>query len=118
VLLLKPKTQGHGEAIPRLGLIVAFGWAGYEFLTPALFHRLHGPFPELLPAFAPFFPWGAALTGLIFGWLASPTVNRLLGRFFRVFNRGFGIVTSGYVGSVRILLRVSLVVLLVYGGLF
>ncbi len=117
VLLLKPKTHGHGEAIPRLGIVLAFGWAGYEFLTPALLHRLHIPFPELPPAFAPYFSWGTAVVGLGAGWLISRTVNRLLALFFRVFNRGFGIVTSGYVGSVRLLLRVSLAVLLVYGGL-
>src|SRR4029077_18445656 len=55
VLLLKPKTLGHGEAILRISVIIAFGWAAYEFLTPALFHRLHIPFPELPAAVAPLF---------------------------------------------------------------
>ncbi|HYO25832.1 MAG TPA: multidrug efflux RND transporter permease subunit [Lacipirellulaceae bacterium] len=40
-----------------------------------------------------------------------------LGWFFRLFNRGFGAASTIYAGSVRGLLRVSVVVLAVYGGL-
>jgi multidrug efflux pump subunit AcrB len=120
VLLLKPKTQGHGEAIPRLGLVLAFGWAGYELaviyqlqLRAMIAERL-----RFLPAeHVPLAPWAALLAGLVVGWIASRTVNRLLGWFFRVFNRGFNAVTNGYVGSVRLMLRGSAVVLLIYCGL-
>src|SRR5205814_332531 len=34
VLLLKPKSQGHGDAVPRFGIILGFAWAGFAFLTP------------------------------------------------------------------------------------
>lgn len=117
VLLLKPKTQGHGEAVPRFGIVLAFAWAGFQFLTPAFLRQWNIPFPELPPDAAPFFAWGAALVGLLVGWVVSRSVNRLLGWFFRVFNRGFSAATTGYVGSVGLLLKGSVAVLLIYGGL-
>src|SRR5205085_7046941 len=52
VLLLRPKTQGHGEAVPRLGFILCFGWAGWHF-APTWLHEvlldrvLPQQFPEL-----------------------------------------------------------------------
>ena len=118
VLLLKPKTQGHGEAVPRFGLVLGFAWAGYLFLPNLLSQRLVA---ERLPLFPPatgwLLPWICAAFGLVIGLLVSGLVNRALSWFFRIFNRGFSAVTTGYVGSVRLLLRTSLVVLLVYGGL-
>jgi len=41
----------------------------------------------------------------------------LFGWFFRLFNKSFDLTTSLYAGSVRRLLRVSVLVLIVYGGL-
>ena len=117
VLLLKPKTHGRGEAIPRLGLVLAFGWAGYSLLSGAILWQLSQWFPNLTPAAGSLVPWGAALVGILVGWLASRSVNRLLGWFFRAFNRVFAAVTTAYVGSVGYLLRASVVVLLIYGGL-
>jgi multidrug efflux pump len=116
VLLLKPKAQGHGEAIPRLGVVLAFGWAGYEFLTPWL-RALAAPQLANFPLAAPCVPWLAALVGLIVGLAASGAVNYLLSLFFRGFNRGFAAVTDGYVWSVGVMLRGSVLILLIYGGL-
>ena len=117
VLLLKPKTQGHGEAIPRLGLVAACGWLGYAFLAPWLEPIIASQLPGLPAAQLALLPWGAAVAGLVAGWFVSPLINHLLSWFFRVFNRGFSAVTTGYVGSVKLLMRVSVVVLLIYGGL-
>jgi hydrophobe/amphiphile efflux-1 (HAE1) family protein len=47
----------------------------------------------------------------------SLLMNATLGGFFRLFNKGFDIVTAGYVWSVGWLLRLSLIGLVVYGGL-
>src|SRR5262249_53987760 len=58
----------------------------------------------------------AALVGAIF-WLASGPINRALAWFFRGFNRWFGRTTDLYTRSVGKLLRVSALVLIVYGGL-
>jgi multidrug efflux pump len=118
VLLLKPRSQGHGEALPRLGLILAGAWAGYAFLPPYLEMHLAQRLPFALPVAAHvFWPWLGALVGLFGSALAARGVNFLLGWFFRIFNYGFNAVTTGYVFSVGVLMRLSLVVLLIYGGL-
>ena len=50
------------------------------------------------------------------GWLVGAWLNRLLGWSFRAFNRGFDWATGIYTGIVGGLLRVSLIVLVFYGG--
>ncbi len=47
----------------------------------------------------------------------SRVLNFFLGWFFRLFNKGFSLSVAGYTFAVGKLLRVSVVVLLVYGGL-
>ncbi len=117
VLLLRPRHAGEGEALPRLGLTVIGALAGYFFLGPLLGERWLAPH---LPA-----GWDPRLTG---GWIAgiggaiavrtaSRLVNRLLMGLFRLFNQGFQFLTRGYVGTVRFLLRGSVVMLAIYGGL-
>jgi hydrophobe/amphiphile efflux-1 (HAE1) family protein len=44
-------------------------------------------------------------------------INLLVGWFFRLFNRGLGATTSGYVAALRRVVRVTALVLLVYVGL-
>ncbi len=117
VLLLKPKTQGHGEALPRFGLLLAGAWLGRSYLSPwAVAH-----FPGLMPAMVlngtDMIPWVGAAVGLLAAWLLSSAINLLLSWFFRGFNRGFSAVTTGYVGTVGFLMRGSPLVLLLYGGL-
>jgi multidrug efflux pump len=51
------------------------------------------------------------------GWIIGPALNWLLGWFFDLFNLGFQSATGVYVRTVGLLLRLSAVVLLVYGGL-
>lgn len=48
---------------------------------------------------------------------ASWVINLLFGWFFKLFNKGFSLSTAGYLWGVGKLLRVSLLVLAVYGGL-
>jgi multidrug efflux pump len=57
------------------------------------------------------------LAGLIVGWLIIRPVNAVLGAFFRRFNRCFDWMTIVYERTVRLALRGSPVVLLLYGGL-
>src|SRR5678815_2957870 len=45
VLLLKPKSQGHGDALPRFGLLLVGGWLGHSFLAPWLAAR----YPQIVP---------------------------------------------------------------------
>ncbi len=51
------------------------------------------------------------------GWVIGRPLNRVLGGAFRAFNRAFTLATSGYVRLVGGLLRLSVIVLLIYGGL-
>jgi multidrug efflux pump len=55
--------------------------------------------------------------GAIAGWVMGGPINVLLGAAFRAFNAGFARATSGYIGLVGKALRISLLTLVVYGGL-
>jgi len=65
---------------------------------------------------AAYFTPGAVAGGAI-GWLIIRPVNAVLGWLFRGFNRLFDLVIHGYSWTVGKLLRISVVVLLVYGCL-
>jgi multidrug efflux pump len=120
-LLLRPREQAIGAPLPRLAFLVAGAWLGWVWLTPWLVRAV-----EWLPASAPGewihkAPWmttvAAACAGGLLGWLAAGPLNYLLGRFFRGFNAAFRGATNGYVRLVGGVLRVSVVALLIYGGL-
>lgn len=57
------------------------------------------------------------ILGAIFGWFAIKPINAVLGWFFRGFNRFFDKMTSAYGWTVGKVLRMSILVLVVYGGL-
>ncbi len=57
------------------------------------------------------------LAGLVVGWFVIRPVNVFLGWVFRGFNRFFDRMTAVYGGVVGHLLKLSVVVMLVYGGL-
>jgi multidrug efflux pump len=66
--------------------------------------------------------WGAwfspgLLVGLLAGWFLIGPVNAVLGWFFRGFNHLFDGITAAYGWTVGKLLRLSAIVLVVYGGL-
>jgi len=120
-LLLKPRTEGkRGEALPRLAYVLFGAYLGYEFLSGRL-----GPLaPRLSPRIREIvanLPWtlevAAALVGALGGWVVGPWVDRLLSAFFTLFNYGFKQATNIYAKIVAISLRVSLLVLIGYGGL-
>src|SRR5262249_13335719 len=118
-LLLRPRDKGTAPPLPRLAFPLASAWLGWEFLTPYLEPLLE---PVTLPAWAAVAsPWltpaAGALVGIVLGWVVSRPLNWLLGTFFRGFNAGFNRATDGYTRLVGGLLRLSVVVLLVYGGL-
>ncbi len=128
-LLLKPRRKGHFEALPWFAFPAIGAWLGHklgnQWAGPAL-EALHVHLP---PAYADSLRlWGpiglGALAGLAIGLLelllgailAGP-INLLLGWAFRAFNRAFDFSTGVYTRAVSGLLRVSAVVLVVYGGL-
>jgi multidrug efflux pump len=120
-LLLRPREQAIGAPLPRLAFLVAGAWMGWVWLTLRI-----GRAVEWLPVSAPGewihkAPWitavAAACAGGLLGWLAAVPLNYLLGKFFRGFNATFRAATNGYVRLVGGVLRVSIIALLIYGGL-
>ncbi|MES1213868.1 MAG: efflux RND transporter permease subunit, partial [Singulisphaera sp.] len=117
VLLLRPRSSGHGEALPRLGLALVGVWAGSQYLAPWLPAWIPVALADLPLGLGSPWPWiGGALGGAI-TWLAAGLINTALLYVFRVFNAGFNLLTGGYVATVGFLLRTSIVVLVLYGGL-
>jgi multidrug efflux pump len=104
----------HREALPWwifgvLGGLVAMA------LLPSYLPRNVAGLPSWAVSALYFLP-GAVLGGLAGKAVIRP-VNAFLGVIFRGFNRGFDWVTHRYSWTVGKLLRVSLLVLVVYGGL-
>jgi multidrug efflux pump subunit AcrB len=120
-LLLKPRAKGTYEALPRIAFVLIGGWVCWEFLTEpfhtALAEAAHSASIKLpeMPAWA--LGLGVALVGAVVGWLVSKPLNWFLGWSFHIFNVGFDATTTGYTRLVGGFLRISLLVLLVYGGL-
>jgi multidrug efflux pump subunit AcrB len=124
-ILLKPRDQHRNEALPRVGYAIIGGLIGYLLVEPmaktwaasvlsslpSSWHRpLHAAMPWIVSAI------GIA-AGLAAAIIVRNVVDRLLVKSFRAFNIGFAVFTEGYVRSVKVLLRVSVPVLLVFGGL-
>ncbi len=136
-LLLKRREKGVFEALPwfafpplcawlghKLGLyyghatLAALGLHGHDLgeahpvlwgvaMTPAMIDALRLWGPILL----------GAVVGLFAGVVLGRPLNALCGWSFRAFNRTFDLTTTAYTRTVSGLLWVSLVVLLIYGGL-
>jgi multidrug efflux pump len=116
VLLLRPRSHGKMEALPKPGLAFIGAWAGYALIGPRLAAWAEGV-PQLANVAPAIWPWVAAITFIVIAWLLAKYINVLLGWLFSAFNWAFNWTTEGYVRSVGLMLRGSLVVLLIYGGL-
>jgi multidrug efflux pump len=57
------------------------------------------------------------IAGLALGWLFIQPVNTVLGSFFRGFNRFFDLMTAAYGWAIGKALRLSVIVVIGYGGL-
>jgi hydrophobe/amphiphile efflux-1 (HAE1) family protein len=108
-LLLRPHKEGEKtSSLPWPVLTVIGAALGFRFLS------LNPDLPNL--------SWWAgiaigAAVGLVGGLVFGRWIDRALGWFFPMFNRGFGASTEGYTRSIGRLLRASAIVLLIYGGL-
>jgi hydrophobe/amphiphile efflux-1 (HAE1) family protein len=107
-LLLKPRVKGKYEALPRLAFVVLGAWLAWEWLAPL---------PQVQQYLGEWSSWAALLAGAAGGFLAGKPLNWLLGWSFRLFNVGFDLTATWYTRAVGGLLRISIVVLVVYGGL-
>ncbi len=93
--------------------MAAGGWAGWQFLAGPLVAGDYLPQGTAEEAV----PWIAAAVGAVAGAIVSWPLNRVLGFFFRTFNQGFDLTARFYTWTVGRLLHVSVLVLIVYGGL-
>ncbi len=134
VLIFKAEEGGHHrkEALPWWLFGIVGGLITVEVL-PALARRMGIPFdpavafnagpdsgkPDWLSWVIVNGTWfvPGCLIGLPIGWIIIRPVNAVLGWVFRGFDRGFNAVTSAYSWTVGRMLRLSIVVLVIYGGL-
>ena len=117
VLLLRPRSSGHGEALPRIGLAIVGVWLGSQYLSPWLQEFIPLVLADLPAGLGSPWPWIGGLVGGLAAWFTAGWINAALLFVFRVFNRGFNLLTGGYVATVGFMLRTSIVVLVLYGGL-
>ena len=124
VLIFKGAEHGHGhedtrEALPWWGWAALLGWLGSVLLERYVLLQIGwSPYPEGQPTWQAWLIWaGLCIPGAIVGYLISRTVNRVLSRFFKVFNLGFDFVARVYGRVVGMSLRLCVIVLLIYGGL-
>jgi multidrug efflux pump len=130
--LLKPHGEhdaGEREALPPMAIVLITGFLAYLFLTPIVAPWLgitlpasgHGEAAEHAHAINPLAVWGLRLgmfaVGAVVGRLISRPFNALFVRFFGAFNRVFDRITNAYGRTVQGLLRISIIMLLLYGGL-
>jgi multidrug efflux pump len=131
--LLKPHGGDHHagerEALPPLAIVLIAGFLAYLFLTPIVAPWLgitlpssgHGEGAEQVHAVNPLALWGIRLgmfaVGAVAGRFISRPFNSLFGRFFVAFNRFFDSATNIYGRTVQGLLRISVIILILYGGL-
>ncbi|MGA2621805.1 MAG: efflux RND transporter permease subunit, partial [Thermoguttaceae bacterium] len=124
-LLLRPKEKERYEVLPLAAFPLMGGWLGYAWLAPRLATACHALAPRLaltrleslLDSSTWLLPAAAAAAGVIAGILLARPLNRGTGWFFRIFNLGFNAATEVYTRAVGKLLRLSGLVLLLYGGL-
>ncbi len=109
-ILIRPKSKVKAEALPRLAYALTGAGLGYLYFAPTLSPSL-GSAPD----------WAAEAIGgglgAMAGWVLGWPIDRVLVWLFGVFNAGFTAVTRGYTWIVGLMLRGSLAVLLLYGGL-
>ncbi len=104
---------------------MAAAWAGWTFAAPYLapyvspaLAKLPASLSGALQPATPYLaPTVAALGCAAAGWLVGGWLNAMLGWSFRAFNKAFDFATGVYARVVGGLLRVSVLVLIVYGGL-
>ncbi len=114
-------AEGHEdtrEALPWWGYAALLGWGGAELLWTRVLPVLG---LSAVTGQAGWKAWAFWLVlwipGILIGTAITKPVNRILSRLFKWFNRGFDFVAHSYGRMVGFSLRLSVIVLLIYGGL-
>ena len=117
VQIFKDRKHGHDdrEALPWWGYVALLGWLCASYLEPLIAPLVGVTADAAAMAWVVFAI--ASLPGAVIGWLIARRANQFLSRCFKIFNKGFDVVTNVYGRIVTGMLRVSAVVVLVYGGL-
>jgi multidrug efflux pump len=121
-ILLRPRMKGHFEPLPWFVFPAIGAWLGHKFglhyatqALAALHLQLAPPQLDVIRVGGPIV--GGALVATVVGLILGRPINFLLGRSFGLFNSAFDLSTNAYTRSVSGLLRVSLLVVPIYGGL-
>jgi multidrug efflux pump subunit AcrB len=121
-LLLKPRQKGHFEALPWFAFIPIGMWVGHKLgvhfagqVLAAMHLNESQAVLDQLKFYGPIVTGG--LVGMVIGLIFGRPLNWLFGWSFRLFNQGFDMSTTAYTRAVGGLLRVSILVILIYGGL-
>jgi multidrug efflux pump subunit AcrB len=121
-LLLRRRVKGVFEPLPWFVFLPAGAWIGhkigfhgFESALAGLHLHLPAHLPEATRLWGPIVV--GALAATLLGVLLGRPLNFLLGSAFRLFERTFDASIGAYTRAVSLLLRVSVVVLVVYGGL-
>ncbi|MBI2805131.1 MAG: efflux RND transporter permease subunit [Planctomycetes bacterium] len=122
-LLLKPRTKGVYQALPRMAFVLFGAYAGYWLITTAVWPWVVVQLPSSLasgPGSA-LLVWGPSaagiLGGVLVGWLLGRPLNFVFGVAFGWFNVTFDFTTRLYTRAVGVLLLLSVPVLVIYCGL-
>ncbi|HEY2881146.1 MAG TPA: efflux RND transporter permease subunit, partial [Pirellulales bacterium] len=111
-MLLRPRAKHSAPPLPWPAFVIAGGWLGWTFLTPWATQRF-APAGWWLEHFS----YVCAAAGAIAGGVLCWPINKILAFAFAVFNRLFDLSTGVYTWIVGKMLTLSLIVLVVYGGL-
>jgi multidrug efflux pump len=118
-ILLRPREKGTYEALPRVAFVALGGFLAYlafnQWGVPALKEANPDLVANLISRYSVL--GVALLVGAVVGWFVAVPLNFVLGTAFRAFNRGFDWSTGIYTRAVGGILRISILVVVVYGGL-
>ena len=122
-ILLRPRDahHGHGRVLPTIAYPLLGAGLAWRFLAPwatdyVASMAVPGWNPNV-PGFATKVSLAVAGAGAIAALLLALPLDRVLGYLFRRFNVAFNWATSVYAGVVGRVIRISAVVLVIYGGL-
>jgi multidrug efflux pump len=123
-LMLKPHTPGHGhaDALPKAGIGIIGGLVAMLLLLSPVAHAFgidvggHGK-PASNPTHVTLLKAGLFAAGVIAGYLVAPLINKFLGLLFKGFNKMFDFTINIYGKTVTLFIKLSVIVLMIYGGL-
>jgi len=110
------RAHEQRDPLPRWGYAIFFAIAAVLLIGPILAVRFRWQV-DVLGYPLDLLKLTIIVLGAAVGWALSWPLNWLVGLFFRGFNAGFGLFTRVYGRTVRMLVRLSPLVLLVYGGI-